>query len=232
MLAAWWAGNLFAADLSMLGAEDAPNLDDRFKTTSVRTLILRRFLSLGMFVVILAGIPPQNVLQTSLPVAASVVPAVIAYFVLGIILLSLTRYITLETTWWQDRLQVPAQIPRRWFAYSAIDPRSPGPADQLAAHQLRDGLVRNIERADLPAVSIFLGAVRIIPAGPDTHFQVVDKTTCRTLRSRSRRVLLLPDSASRAAPVNVLGIDQKRVALGQPVHSGYHGIASIHRLQP
>jgi Domain of unknown function (DUF4129) len=120
VLGAWWAGNLFAADLSMLGAEDASNLDDRFKTTSVRAQILRRFLSLGMFVVILAGIPPQTVLETSLPVAPSTIPAVIAYFVLGTILLSLTRYITLETTWWQDKLHIPAQIPRRWFAYSAL----------------------------------------------------------------------------------------------------------------
>ncbi len=120
VLGAWWAGNLFAADLSLLGTDDAYIMDDRFKKTSVRTQILRRFLSLGMFVVVLAGIPPQNVVTTSLPVASNAVPAVIAYFVLGTILLSLTRYLTLETTWWQARLHVPVQIPRRWFAYSAL----------------------------------------------------------------------------------------------------------------
>jgi hypothetical protein len=120
VLAAWWAGNLFAADLSLLGTDDPSALDDRFKTTSLRTQVLRRFLSLGMIVVILAGIPAQSVILTSLPVGASAAPLVIAYFILGILLLSLTRYITLETSWWQARLHIPAQIPRRWFAYSAL----------------------------------------------------------------------------------------------------------------
>lgn len=120
VLAAWWTGNLFAADLSMLGTDDAPALDDRFKTIPVRTQILRRFLSLGMIVVILAGVPAQNVFLISLPAGANAAPTVIAYFVLGIILLSLTRYISLETTWWEARLHIPAQVPRRWFAYSAL----------------------------------------------------------------------------------------------------------------
>ena len=120
VLISWWAGNLFAADLSLLGAEDAANFDDRLKTTPVHTMILRRFLSLGMFVVILASIPLQHLFQTSMPYAIKLAPVVVAYFVLGIILLSLTRYITLETSWWQARLHIPIQIPRRWFVYSAI----------------------------------------------------------------------------------------------------------------
>ena len=73
-----------------------------------------------MIVVILAGIPAQNVFLISLPAGANAAPTVIAYFVLGIILLSLTRYISLETTWWEARLHIPAQVPRRWFAYSAL----------------------------------------------------------------------------------------------------------------
>jgi len=120
VLILWWAGNLFAADLYLLGAEDAANLDDRLKTIPVHTMILRRFLSLGMFVVILASIPLQNLFQTSVTYPFRLAPLVVAYFVLGIILLSLTRYITLETSWWQARLHIPIQIPRRWFAYSAI----------------------------------------------------------------------------------------------------------------
>lgn len=119
-LASWWAGYLFAADLSMLGMEDASTLDDRFKTTPLRIVILHRYLSLGICVIILAGIPAQNVFQISLPVASKSVPAVVAYFAFGIVLLSLTRYITLETDWWQARLHIPVQIPRRWFTYSAL----------------------------------------------------------------------------------------------------------------
>jgi hypothetical protein len=120
VLASWWAANLFAADLSLLGVEEASNFDERLKTTPIRTVILRRFLGLGMFVVILGGIPFQKVYAISLPASSNTIPAIISYFVLGTVLLSLTRYITLETTWWQSKLQIPSQIPRRWFAYSGV----------------------------------------------------------------------------------------------------------------
>ncbi len=119
-LASWWGGYLFAKDLSLLGSEDASILDERFKTTPVHTVILQRFLGLGVFVVILAAIPAQNVVQISMPVVSNGIPVVVGYFILGTILLSLTRYISLETKWWEDRLYIPVQIPRRWFTYSAL----------------------------------------------------------------------------------------------------------------
>ena len=120
VLAVWHLSNLFSADLFLLGTEDAAYVDEHNQRTPVRTRILRRFLNLGIFVIILAGIPPQNAIPTPLPIASNSVPAVVIYFVLGLILVSLTRYISLETTWWQAKLQVPVQIPRRWFAYSAL----------------------------------------------------------------------------------------------------------------
>jgi hypothetical protein len=120
VLATWLIGNRFAVDLFRLSTEDDIPLDEHSQDSPMRSRILRRFLNLGMVVIILAGIPPQVAIATPLPVTANVVPAVVAYFVLGIILLSLTRYISLETSWWQARLQVPVQIPRRWFAYSAV----------------------------------------------------------------------------------------------------------------
>ena len=120
-LAAWQAGTLFAADLSLLQMDDAVFAEDeRLKTATVRTLIQRRFLRLGLLVVFLAAIPAQSVFFLPMPVVSNVVPAVVVYFILGIILLSLTRYITLENAWLQDKLKVPVQIPRRWFAYSAL----------------------------------------------------------------------------------------------------------------
>jgi Domain of unknown function (DUF4129) len=118
VLAAWWSGNLFAGDLSLLEMEDASFLDERLSKTPLRTVILRRFLSLGVLVVLLAGIPAQNVFTIPIRAAPAASALVIAYFILGILLLSLTRYITLETGWSRARLPVPAQIPRRWFAYS------------------------------------------------------------------------------------------------------------------
>lgn len=120
VLASWWIGNLFAYDLSLLGKEDVAALDERLTSTPLRKLILRRFFGLGMFAVLLAGIPAQSALQISLPVTSNGIPAVLALFILGIILISLTRYITLETNWRQEKLNIPAQIPRRWFAYSIL----------------------------------------------------------------------------------------------------------------
>jgi len=120
VLAAWQAGTLFATDLALLGADEDDFLDERLKNTTIRELIQRRFLRLGLLVVVLAAIPTQSVLGLPLPVVSNTVPAGIAYFVLGIILLSLTRYITLENTWVQEKLKIPVQIPRRWFAYSGL----------------------------------------------------------------------------------------------------------------
>ncbi len=63
----WGASNLFDKDISLLGSVETSMLDERVKTVSVRNLILRRFLNVGMFVVILAGIPPQVVIPNSPP---------------------------------------------------------------------------------------------------------------------------------------------------------------------
>jgi hypothetical protein len=120
VLAAWITASTFAGDLFLLGTEEAIYTDDHNQRTPVRTRILRRFLGLGIAVIILAGIPSQNLFATALPVAPASTPAVVIFFVLGLIMVSLTRYINLETNWWQAKLQVPAQIPRRWFAYTAL----------------------------------------------------------------------------------------------------------------
>ena len=116
----WEVSNLFDNDLVLLGTVESFLLDERVKLTPVRDLIVRRFLNVGMLVVVLAGIPRQVAIPSTQPVPAnSGIPAVVMYFVFGIILLSLTRYTSLVTTWRQARVNIPVQIPRRWFAYSA-----------------------------------------------------------------------------------------------------------------
>jgi hypothetical protein len=42
------------------------------------------------------------------------------YFILGIVLLSLTHYSALSTNWREAKVEIPRQIPRRWFGYSAV----------------------------------------------------------------------------------------------------------------
>jgi hypothetical protein len=117
---AWYLGSLFITDLSLLGIDDPAQMDDRPKEFPVRLLIVKRFLKVGMFVIVLAAIPPQEIFQLNTAAASNAVPAVLVYFVLGTILLSLTRYASFETAWKRDKLIIPSMIPRRWFAYSAL----------------------------------------------------------------------------------------------------------------
>lgn len=121
VLVVWQVSNIFAGDLFLLGEIEVAYLDERTKTTPVRDLILRHFLNLGMAVVLLAGIPPQVVIQINLTIPVeNVVPEVITYFILGMILLSLTRYTSLVANWHQSKVVVPVQVPRRWFTYSTV----------------------------------------------------------------------------------------------------------------
>ena len=117
----WGVSYFFDKDLALLGTFETSLLDDRVKLTPVRDLIVRRFLNVGMFVVLLAGIPRQVAIPPPQPAPTNgAIPAVVMYFILGIALLSLTRYASLVTNWRQARINIPVQITRRWLAYSAV----------------------------------------------------------------------------------------------------------------
>ncbi len=119
VLVIWVASNMFDNDLTLMGNFQTNLEEEGPKATSVRNVLLHRFLNVGIFLVVLAGIPPQSIIPGPQPAASNAVPAVVMYFVLGIILLSLTRYGYLSTLWRQAKLVIPVQIPRRWFVYSA-----------------------------------------------------------------------------------------------------------------
>lgn len=119
-LAVWMITNWFDNDLFLLGTFETASADTQLKTRPVRNLILRRFLNVGLFIVVLAGIPPQAILAVPQVVASNAAPAAVTYFILGIILLSLTRYSYLSTTWRQSKIETPPEISRRWFFYTAL----------------------------------------------------------------------------------------------------------------
>ncbi len=119
VLVIWVVSNFFDNDLTLMANFESYLNEEGQKTTPVRNVILRRFLNVGMFLVALAGIPPQSIITGIQPPTSNAVPAVVMYFVLGIILLSLTRYGYLSALWRQGKVAIPVQIPRRWFAYSA-----------------------------------------------------------------------------------------------------------------
>ncbi|HTX90221.1 MAG TPA: DUF4129 domain-containing protein [Anaerolineales bacterium] len=119
----WQFSALFSADLYLLELDEAVHFDERVRTTPVRTMVLRRMLYLGMAVLIMAGLMLQNIqlYLNSQPVPANqIVPAVVLFFVIGMALLSLTRYASLQSMWRQAGVKIPSQIPRRWAFYSAL----------------------------------------------------------------------------------------------------------------
>jgi hypothetical protein len=115
----WATANLFDSDLTQLGDFESNLQEEGLRTITVRNLILKRFLNVGLFLVIFAGIPPQTLFAGPMPATSNVIPAVVIYFILGIILLSLTRYAYLSSLWRLDKVQVPTLIPRRWLIYTA-----------------------------------------------------------------------------------------------------------------
>jgi hypothetical protein len=116
----WATANLFDTDLTQLGNFETDIQEEGVRSTvTVRNLILKRFLNVGLFIVIFAGIPPQTIVVGPKPASSNIVPAVVMYFILGIILLSLTRYSYLSSLWRLDKVQIPPLIPRRWLVYTA-----------------------------------------------------------------------------------------------------------------
>jgi hypothetical protein len=117
----WAIANLFDNDLSLLKSLEDPLLEDKSRQLPLRQVILRRFLNLGMFVLLLAGIPLQKTFQIGLPLAsASVVPAVLLFFILGMVLLSLSSYISLTASWQKDKVILPGMVTRQWVILTAV----------------------------------------------------------------------------------------------------------------
>ncbi len=120
VLSIWIIANLFDDDLFLLGNLEESIREEGEHTITVRNLILRRFLNVGLLLVVFAGIPPQTVVNGPRPPDSNIAPAVVMYFILGIALLSLTRYSYLSTQWRLDRLSIPGNIPRRWIWYPVL----------------------------------------------------------------------------------------------------------------
>ena len=116
----WAIANIFDNDLYLLGNFEEALQEEGIRNISVRNLILRRFLNVGLILVVFAGIPPQTIIAGPLPSAPNTAPAVVMYFILGIVLISLTRYSYLSTHWRLDRVVIPPLIPRRWATYTFI----------------------------------------------------------------------------------------------------------------
>jgi hypothetical protein len=117
----WMFSQLFASDLHLLEIDEAVRFDEQVKTISIRDRVLRRILYLGMGIVVLAGVMLQDVAAGSHPGTSSgIIPFIILFFVLGLALLSLTRFASLQSAWRQAGVSIPVQIPRRWLVYGFL----------------------------------------------------------------------------------------------------------------
>jgi hypothetical protein len=117
----WRASTYFATDLYLLELDEAARTDQRVVTTPIRNLVLRRFLVLGMLVVFMAGTLLGNEPESDQTYwGGKIVPPVVIFFVVGLALVSLTRFANLESLWRQEQVEVPAHVPRRWVLYSSL----------------------------------------------------------------------------------------------------------------
>ena len=122
--AIWFASTLFAHDLSDLeGDVDLLRSEDRpIDRHAAHREITGRFLALGLFLVIVAGIMRQGRVPFGgrQPVPSGDVLFVFWYFLLGLVLLGLTNFASLRATWSIERVSLPRDLALRWILTSLL----------------------------------------------------------------------------------------------------------------
>ncbi|MGE5225031.1 MAG: DUF4129 domain-containing protein [Omnitrophica WOR_2 bacterium] len=121
----WVLSGLYAADLVQLeGDEVFYRLDDlegfRSDRGKVRQSMVTRFFVTGfVMVLITAFIHFDFKALRSMPnIPGSALANILAYFLLGLVLLSQTRFAMLRANWAMDHIPVAANISRRWIFFS------------------------------------------------------------------------------------------------------------------
>jgi hypothetical protein len=148
LLTVWVLGTLFASDLSELGGDeylrkkaqigvkevtqvrataalygmriDDDNLPSNRRETHNR--LLSRTLTVGVFMVIIAGILRQDrvALWQGQPLTQASVKNVVLYFVLGLALFSQTNFLALRTAWGYEHASIQSHLAPRWVVYSIL----------------------------------------------------------------------------------------------------------------
>lgn len=123
----WVLSGLYAADLVQLeGDEVFFKLDDqeglRSDRGKIRQNIVNRFFVTGfMMVLIQAAIHFDfKALRSEPDIPGAALANILVYFLLGLVMLSQTRYAMLRANWAMDRIPVAANISRRWILFSFL----------------------------------------------------------------------------------------------------------------
>lgn len=122
----WLFTTLFLHDLTKIG-DETKNIGgypvkEANQSKPASTSLRERFFAIGALIVFLAGIMRQDKFRISdrTTTSETVVPLVIAYFLLGMILLSLTYFSSLRVSWGYEQFAIHKNMTSRWILYFLI----------------------------------------------------------------------------------------------------------------
>jgi hypothetical protein len=117
----WQVSTAFASDLWKLESYQIRREQEGEGGKAVLRFLLRRYLLVGTGMVVLTTLTAQDLLgQHRIPVIPWLFPVVALYFLLGLVLLSLTYFFFLRTEWKFEHALVQNNLAGRWILYSAL----------------------------------------------------------------------------------------------------------------
>jgi hypothetical protein len=127
MALVWVLSNPLAEDLDLLYVDErilrqeseSGIYEEREK---IREHLVGHLLGIGLFMIVLAALLRSSRVMSwaELPVMRTGIANLLIYFLLFLVLLSLTQFSLMRAAWMRERLSVGGQIARRWLLYSFL----------------------------------------------------------------------------------------------------------------
>lgn len=127
----WLQSNWFAQNLAVLEVPEAPEFYRADRKEDIRSGLMRsrteaseqllsQFLTIGMILTLLTALLRSRTVASwlNLPVFQGGMSALIWFFILGFVLLSVVQFSNLHLRWNFEGIQVSREIARRWLGYS------------------------------------------------------------------------------------------------------------------
>lgn len=167
----------------------------------------RHFLLTGGLLALLGGIPLQASLSPSAP-RTEVTAVLVAYFILGLILLGLTNFAALVTFWRYNRVRLAPNLAVRWVLYSLLFLALLAGISLWLPSRYKLGL--------LDTLRIFIGFVMALMAGIYYLFLLA----LSSLNRLATRLFGIPNAPAPPPPPAPFEPGQYIKQTGQPIHSG------------
>jgi hypothetical protein len=129
LLVVWVVSRVMASDLAILQPDERElaleaelHLSEAESRPAARERLASRILWFGSGMTLVVSLLHSDTLAPwfTMPVLRAGVYNLVVYFGLGLVLLSLTQYLTLRVDWMRDRLSIPPGLPARWVFYSLV----------------------------------------------------------------------------------------------------------------